>query len=80
VDDHRSIITAHHQSLHGVSAASFLIAYALLFVFRLLPPWSAALVSMTTRQAVTSSSSQRVYDHVNHAGTHDHKEEIKGRL
>jgi hypothetical protein len=76
-DDHRYY---HHsrinQSLHLVSALSFLVAYALLFV----DPASAALlawgVSMTTRQAGHFFFEPRGYDHVNQA-THDHKEAIK---
>ncbi len=76
-DDHRYY---HHsrinQSLHFVSALSFIAAYALLFV----DPASAALlawgVSMTTRQAGHFFFEPRGYDHVNRA-THDHKEAIK---
>src|ERR1700716_858584 len=76
-DDHRYY---HHsrinQSLHFVSAFSFLIGYALLFV----DPAAAALVgwlvSMTTRQAGHFFFEPKGYDHVNQA-THDHKEEIK---
>jgi len=76
-DDHRYY---HHsrinQSLHFVSALSFIAAYALLFV----DPASAALlawgVSMTTRQAGHFFFEPRGYDHVNRA-THDYKEAIK---
>lgn len=76
-DDHRYY---HHsrinQSLHFISALSFIAAYALLFV----DPASAALlawgVSMTTRQAGHFFFEPRGYDHVNLA-THDHKEAIK---
>jgi hypothetical protein len=76
-DDHRYY---HHsrinQTLHFVSALSFIAAYALLFV----DPASAALlawgVSMTTRQAGHFFFEPRGYDHVNRA-THEHKEEIK---
>ena len=76
-DDHRYY---HHsrinQSLHLVSALSFLGAYALLFV----DPAAAALlawgVSMTTRQAGHFFFEPRGYDHVNQA-THAHKEAIK---
>lgn len=76
-DDHRYY---HHcrinQSLHFLSALSFLTAYALLFVE---PVWSALLawlVSMTTRQAGHFFFEPHSYDHVNQA-THQHKEEIK---
>ena len=76
-DDHRYY---HHsrinQSLHLLSAVSFVAAYALLFV----DPASAALlawgVSMTSRQAGHFFFEPRGYDHVNRA-THEHKEEIK---
>ena len=76
-DDHRYY---HHsrinQSLHLISALTFLVSYALLFVN---PAWSALLawcVSMTTRQAGHFFFEPKGYDHVNEA-THDHKEEIK---
>jgi hypothetical protein len=76
-DDHRYY---HHsrinQSLHLVSAASFLIAYALLFVDPVAAGLIGWLVSMTTRQAGHFFFEPKGYDHVNHA-THDHKEEIK---
>ena len=76
-DDHRYY---HHsrinQSLHLVSALSFIVAYGLLFV----DPAAAALlawgVSMTTRQAGHFFFEPRGYDHVNRA-THEHKEAIK---
>jgi hypothetical protein len=76
-DDHRYY---HHsrinQSLHLVSAISFVIAYGLLFVD---PAWAALLawtVSMTTRQAGHFFFEPRGYDHVNQA-TDEHKEAIK---
>ncbi|MBI3349057.1 MAG: DUF962 domain-containing protein [Burkholderiales bacterium] len=76
-DDHRYY---HHsrinQSLHLISALSFLVSYALLFVN---PAWSALLawcVSMTTRQAGHFFFEPRGYDHVNQA-TDEYKEEIK---
>src|SRR5712672_1424147 len=76
-DDHRYY---HHsrinQSLHFVSAASFLIAYSLLFVNPVAAALVGWLVSMTTRQAGHFFFEPTGYDHVNHA-THDHKEEIK---
>jgi hypothetical protein len=76
-DDHRYY---HHsrinQSLHFVSALSFLWAYVLLFS----DPAAAALVawfiSMTSRQAGHFFFEPRGYDEVNHA-THEHKEDIK---
>lgn len=76
-DDHRYY---HHsrinQSLHLISALSFLVAYGLLFVN---PAWAALLawcVSMTTRQAGHFFFEPRGYDHVNQA-TDEHKEAIK---
>jgi hypothetical protein len=76
-DDHRYY---HHsrinQSLHLVSAISFVIAYGLLFVD---PAWAALLawtVSMTTRQAGHFFFEPRGYDHVNQASD-EHKEQIK---
>lgn len=76
-DDHRYY---HHsrinQALHLVSAASFLVAYAVAFH----EPAAAALigwlVAMTSRQAGHLFFEPRGYDAVNHA-THEHKEEIK---
>ena len=65
-----------NQSLHLVSAISFLGAYALLFID---PAWAALLawgVSMTSRQAGHFFFEPKTYDHVNEA-THDHKEDIK---
>ena len=76
-DDHRYY---HHsrinQSLHLVSALSFVVAYGLLFVD---PAWAAILawcVSMTSRQAGHFFFEPRGYDHVNQA-TDEYKEEIK---
>jgi hypothetical protein len=78
-DDHRYY---HHstinQSLHLVSALSFVLAYAICFCFK--DPATAALiawlVSMTSRQAGHFFFEPKGYDEVNHA-THEHKEEIK---
>ena len=76
-DDHRYY---HHsrinQSLHFVSALSFLTAYALIFsdpVAAALIGWLAAMVS---RQVGHFFFEPKGYDEVNHA-THEHKEEIK---
>ncbi len=76
-DDHRYY---HHsrinQSLHLLSAISFVTAYALLFVN---PAWAALLawmVSMTSRQAGHFFFEPRGYDTVNQA-TDAHKEHIK---
>ncbi len=76
-DDHRYY---HHsrinQSLHLLSAVSFVTAYVLLFVN---PAWAALLawsVSMSSRQAGHFFFEPRGYDTVNQA-TDEHKEEIK---
>src|SRR5262247_3684749 len=76
-DDHRYY---HHsrinQSLHLVSATSFLCAYGLLFF----QPVAAALVgwllAMTSRQVGHFFFEPKGYDEVNQA-SHEHKEEIK---
>jgi len=76
-DDHRYY---HHsrinQSLHLVSALSFLTAYVVVFF----DPGMAALIgwllSMTTRQAGHFFFEPKHYDVINQA-SHDHKEEIK---
>lgn len=76
-DDHRYY---HHsrvnQSLHFVSALSFLVAYALLFVDPVAASLVAWLVAMTTRQTGHYIFEPKGYDHVNQA-THEHKEAIK---
>ncbi len=76
-DDHRYY---HHsrinQSLHLLSAVSFVTAYVLLFIN---PAWAALLawtVSMSSRQAGHFFFEPRGYDTVNQA-TDAHKEEIK---
>jgi hypothetical protein len=76
-DDHRYY---HHsrinQSLHLLSAISFLVAYGLLFVD---PAWAAILawcISMTTRQAGHFFFEPRGYDHVNQVSD-EVKEAIK---
>jgi hypothetical protein len=76
-DDHRYY---HHsrinQSLHLVSALSFLASYATV----LKSPAAAAmigwLVAMVSRQAGHFFFEPKGYDSVNHA-THEHKEDIK---
>ena len=76
-DDHRYY---HHsrinQSLHLVSAVSFVCAYALLFKDPALAALLAWLVSMTSRQAGHFFFEPKGYDVVNQA-THEHKEDIK---
>lgn len=76
-DDHRYY---HHnlinQSLHFISAVTFVVSYILVWSY----PWLAALlawgVSMSTRQAGHFFFEPKGYDHVNEA-THEYKEEIK---
>lgn len=76
-DDHRYY---HHsrinQTLHLVSALSFLTAYVLLFVNPVAAALVGWLVSMTSRQAGHFFFEPKGYDEVNHA-THEHKEAIK---
>jgi hypothetical protein len=76
-DDHRYY---HHsrinQSLHLVSALSFLVSYVLLFINPVAASLVAWLVAMTTRQSGHFFFEPKGYDHVNQA-THEHKEDIK---
>lgn len=76
-DDHRFY---HHslvnQTLHFVSACTFLTAYVILFVDPAVASLLAWGVAMTSRQAGHFFFEPKTYDHVNQA-THDHKEEIK---
>jgi len=76
-DDHRLY---HHsrinQSLHLVSALSFLTAYALLFAYPVAAALVGWLVAMTTRQAGHFFFEPKGYDEVNQL-THERKEEIK---
>ena len=76
-DDHRYY---HHsrinQSLHLVSAISFLSAYAIVFKDPATAALIAWLVAMTTRQAGHFFFEPKGYDAQNHA-THEYKEEIK---
>ncbi len=76
-DDHRYY---HHsrinQSLHLVSALSFLVAYVMLFIDPVITALLGWGVSMLTRQSGHFFFEPKGYDHVNQA-THAHKEEIK---
>ncbi len=76
-DDHRYY---HHsrinQSLHLVSAVSFVFAYALLFKDPATAALIAWLISMTSRQAGHFFFEPKGYDEVNQA-THEYKEDIK---
>ena len=76
-DDHRYYHQSRiNQSLHFVSAISFLVAYGLLFVD---PAWAAIVgwcVSMTTRQAGHFFFEPRGFDHLNQV-TDAYKEAVK---
>jgi hypothetical protein len=76
-DDHRYY---HHslvnQSLHFVSACTFMVAYCLLLVDPAVASLLAWGVAMTSRQAGHFFFEPKTYDHVNQA-SHEHKEEIK---
>jgi hypothetical protein len=76
-DDHRYY---HHsrinQSLHLVSALSFIASYGLLFINPPLAAIVAWCVSMTTRQTGHFFFEPRGYDEVNEVSD-DYKEEIK---
>jgi hypothetical protein len=76
-DDHRYYHQSRiNQSLHFVSAISFLCAYAIVFSDPALAALIAWLVSMVSRQAGHFFFEPHGYDKVNQA-THEHKEEIK---
>ncbi|MEO0004206.1 MAG: hypothetical protein RLZZ22_1898 [Pseudomonadota bacterium] len=76
-DDHRYY---HHsrinQTLHLISAISFLLAYALLLIDPAMAALVAWLVSMLTRQSGHFFFEPKGYDDINQA-THAHKEDIK---
>jgi hypothetical protein len=76
-DDHRYYHQSRiNQSLHFVSAISFLVAYALLFVDPALAAIVGWCVSMTTRQAGHFFFEPRGFDHVNNVSD-DYKEAVK---
>jgi hypothetical protein len=76
-DDHRYY---HHsrinQSLHLLSALSFLTAYGLIFKSPAAAALIGWLVAMTSRQSGHFFFEPKGYDQINQA-THEHKEEIK---
>lgn len=76
-DDHRYY---HHsrinQSLHLLSATSFVCAYILVFKNPVVAVLLAWTFGMTSRQIGHFFFEPRDYDHVNEA-SHDHKEDIK---
>jgi hypothetical protein len=76
-DDHRFY---HHsrinQSLHLVSALSFLLAYCLIFKNPAAAALIAWLIAMVARQAGHFFFEPKGYDHVNEA-TQEYKEDVK---
>jgi hypothetical protein len=76
-DDHRYY---HHsrinQSLHLVSAVSFLFSYVMIFKDPAISALAGWLVAMTTRQSGHFFFEPKTYDEVNDA-SHEYKEEIK---
>jgi hypothetical protein len=76
-DDHRYY---HHsrinQSLHLLSAISFLVAYVMMFSDPVAAALIGWLVAMVSRQSGHFFFEPKGYDAVNHA-THEHKEDIK---
>jgi hypothetical protein len=76
-DDHRYY---HHsrinQSLHFVSAVSFLFSYVMIFKDPAVSALAGWLVAMTTRQTGHFFFEPKEYDTVNDA-SHEYKEEIK---
>jgi hypothetical protein len=76
-DDHRYY---HHsrinQSLHLLSAISFLVAYGYIVADPIISAFLGWLVAMTSRQIGHFFFEPRAYDRVNNV-SHDHKERIK---
>jgi hypothetical protein len=76
-DDHRYY---HHsrinQSLHFLSAISFLVAYGMMFRDPVISALIGWLIAMVSRQSGHFFFEPKGYDTVNHA-THEHKESIK---
>jgi hypothetical protein len=77
LDDHRYY---HHsrinQSLHLLSAVSFLVSYALVFTDPVAAAMVGWLIAMTSRQVGHFFFEPKGYDEVNQA-THEYKEAIK---
>ena len=76
-DDHRYY---HHsrinQSLHFLSAISFIVAYAMMFKDPVISALIGWLIAMVSRQSGHFFFEPKGYDTVNRA-THEHKENIK---
>lgn len=76
-DDHRYYHQSRiNQSLHLLSAMSFLGAYTLLFINPVLAAFLGWIVAMMVRQAGHFFFEPKDYDQINQA-THEHKEAIK---
>jgi hypothetical protein len=76
-DDHRYYHQSRiNQSLHFLSAMSFLGAYLLFFINPVVAAFLGWIVAMVSRQIGHFFFEPKDYDEVNHA-THEHKEEIK---
>jgi hypothetical protein len=76
-DDHRYYHQSRiNQSLHLLSAMSFLGAYTLLFINPVLAAFLGWVVAMVVRQLGHFFFEPKEYDEVNHA-SHEHKEAIK---
>jgi hypothetical protein len=76
-DDHRYYHQSRiNQSLHLLSAMSFLGAYTLLFINPVLAAFLGWVVAMVVRQLGHFFFEPKEYDEVNHT-SHEHKEAIK---
>ncbi len=76
-DDHRYYHQSRiNQSLHLISAMSFVGAYALLFVNPVMSAFLGWVVAMVTRQTGHFFFEPKGYDHINDA-SFEHKEDIK---
>ena len=76
-DDHRFYHQSRiNQSLHFISALSFLVSYALLPSYPALAALLAWGVAMTTRQSGHFFFEPKGFDHANQV-THEYKEDVK---
>jgi hypothetical protein len=76
-DDHRYYHQSRiNQSLHFLSAVSFLVAYVMMFKDPVVAALIGWLVAMVSRQSGHFFFEPKGYDNVNQT-THEHKEEIK---
>ena len=76
-DDHRFYHQSRiNQTLHLISACSFVVAYAYLFIDPVISALIGWLVSMTTRQSGHFFFEPLGFDHANNV-TNDYKEAVK---